>query len=1021
MKSNKNLLKIITSILTLCCICFVCFVIPKFTENNEVTRIYKKYKACTCGAPVYGSVACKSCGKTIGVECILCGPIPDKCTTCKNQGSGSTKPSETTKPVESCQHTQTQTMDYCPICYTPRYVCINCEKVIHTCKQQECNHSYQYTYLTQTTHNRKCTKCGNQKNDTHSYTEVGQCPECNTQQQKCKCGHIKEHEHCQHSIRTLIAVRGIKGKHEVKCDGCGKSWEANCEYNYKETSCTTCGEKIGICKCSQQKNHVCCSHKDLIETERCKTCNELIEECKNCHKKIHECKESCEHKYVYKEAQEKHEMTCEKCGNKETAQHNYSTMSWCSKCESYQYKCICGKFKAHTCIDKNHKHTYLTPEPRNNTQHRSQCANCNEEKIENHDMKYYGGTQDVCVDCGYAKTHAHIFDQRCEECNGEDIKCICGVKKVHNCQKQPTVEITTKDETVIDITSGELVTVIPPTSKEEGKWWSDETEKNLIQTEECSAGGKHHLTNVYCANCDSNALKGVICKKCNQYKELIKHTCAGIINTKHTCVAFNDYIKDKNYHWKECVIYINEKDICGKTVENKEKHKDDNKDGICDKCKYGEEECVHKNTKIENCIEICQSCNKTLGEKHTIKDMKYDDENHWSNCEICNKEINKEAHQRNEEGICDICQHKLKDEFDTSDNFQVNDKLEGVGINLRSKPNNYKFNGNIFKLNEKITYYIDYANSGEDINDKITIKLKLPLDIEVISIQGGMLEENTIIWEHENGLKKGEGGTKQVMIKYKKMTGNNKMIQPVAEMCRLNKIIDSSAVIQLIVKDYDIELTKEHKPYLKGYTDGTIKPDNSITRAEAAIVFTRVFGIDKDIVKSETKFKDLDGLYEEAVNAIKIMEKYGLINGYEDGTYRPQEPISRVEFMAIIARKIQSDYNNDGLRIKETNENVLLYNKYNYSWATDEMTFLLRLNMMGPALDEIDARPTSKITRAEVAQLMNLYQFRAPAALKYAYQINFKDLQITHELFGDLLEATREKHTCSYSNIGMEN
>ena len=84
---------------------------------------------------------------------------------------------------------------------------------------------------------------------------------------------------------------------------------------------------------------------------------------------------------------------------------------------------------------------------------------------------------------------------------------------------------------------------------------------------------------------------------------------------------------------------------------------------------------------------------------------------------------------------------------------------------------------------------------------------------------------------------------------------------------------------------------------LAGYPDGTFKPNVNITRAEFATIAIRFF---KDAKAGSVSFTDISGHWAE--ENIRKAAAQGLINGYPDGTFRPNAPITRAEAMAIVNR-----------------------------------------------------------------------------------------------------------------------
>ncbi|MFR7350241.1 S-layer homology domain-containing protein [Peptoniphilus sp.] len=92
---------------------------------------------------------------------------------------------------------------------------------------------------------------------------------------------------------------------------------------------------------------------------------------------------------------------------------------------------------------------------------------------------------------------------------------------------------------------------------------------------------------------------------------------------------------------------------------------------------------------------------------------------------------------------------------------------------------------------------------------------------------------------------------------------------------------------------------RDHFSYIKGYGDNTFGPNRTITRAEVAMIFARL-SINQS-VSGAPQFKDVKAgdWYKTAVD---IVARQGVVKGYEDGTFRPNQPITRREFAAIAAR-----------------------------------------------------------------------------------------------------------------------
>lgn len=98
-----------------------------------------------------------------------------------------------------------------------------------------------------------------------------------------------------------------------------------------------------------------------------------------------------------------------------------------------------------------------------------------------------------------------------------------------------------------------------------------------------------------------------------------------------------------------------------------------------------------------------------------------------------------------------------------------------------------------------------------------------------------------------------------------------------------------------------------HNAYVTGYEDKTIKPDNNITRAEAAALISRIStGFDSDKDYDVSKFADVDNGAWFAKNVGYAAEN-NIVSGYEDGSFRPENTITREEFAAMICRFMKYD------------------------------------------------------------------------------------------------------------------
>ncbi|MGO4545123.1 S-layer homology domain-containing protein [Paenibacillus sp. 2TAB23] len=86
---------------------------------------------------------------------------------------------------------------------------------------------------------------------------------------------------------------------------------------------------------------------------------------------------------------------------------------------------------------------------------------------------------------------------------------------------------------------------------------------------------------------------------------------------------------------------------------------------------------------------------------------------------------------------------------------------------------------------------------------------------------------------------------------------------------------------------------------IEGFQDGGFKPNASVTRAEFSVMIVRAFGLSK--ASTGTSFSDLDS-QNWSSTYIESLASSGIINGYEDGTFKPNHEITRAEMLTVISR-----------------------------------------------------------------------------------------------------------------------
>ncbi|WP_051113187.1 InlB B-repeat-containing protein [Butyricicoccus pullicaecorum] len=165
--------------------------------------------------------------------------------------------------------------------------------------------------------------------------------------------------------------------------------------------------------------------------------------------------------------------------------------------------------------------------------------------------------------------------------------------------------------------------------------------------------------------------------------------------------------------------------------------------------------------------------------------------------------------------------------------------------------------------------------------------------------------------------------------------------------------------------------TEDHYAYIIGYAeDGTVRPQSNITRAEVATIFFRLLTDEArdQFWSTSNNFSDVtaDAWYN---NAVSTMVNAGIIQGYEDGTFRPNNNITRAEFAAIASRFMSSGYDVE----KD------LFSDIASHWARESINDAAMTQWIHGYPDGTFL-PNKAITRAEAVTLVNNVLQRKPDA-----------------------------------------
>jgi hypothetical protein len=207
---------------------------------------------------------------------------------------------------------------------------------------------------------------------------------------------------------------------------------------------------------------------------------------------------------------------------------------------------------------------------------------------------------------------------------------------------------------------------------------------------------------------------------------------------------------------------------------------------------------------------------------------------------------------------------------------------------------------------------------------------------------------------------------------------------------------DSSTVIVFLVGDEEGPLgaVEFYDPYVYGYPDGTFGPERSVTRAEIATMFAKILKLNLDFPGTQ-KFSDVkEGeWYYEYVQAIA---RTGLFVGDGDGSFRPNDPISRGEMAVVFAKYWEF------LDIEVDDSEVVIPDVDSSQWYSEYVYKMYNAGIVA-GFEDGTYRPNDPTLREQVVGMINTLIARPeyrPLVTKY------NDITPFHWAYGDIEAAT---------------
>ena len=211
----------------------------------------------------------------------------------------------------------------------------------------------------------------------------------------------------------------------------------------------------------------------------------------------------------------------------------------------------------------------------------------------------------------------------------------------------------------------------------------------------------------------------------------------------------------------------------------------------------------------------------------------------------------------------------------------------------------------------------------------------------------------------------------------------------------------------------DLNIT-DHFAYVIGYPDGTVRPGGNVTRAEVATIFFRMLKDDarEKYWKTDNRYSDVKST-DWFNNAISTLSNMGIIDGYPDGTFRPNAGITRAEFA-----KIAVSFFKDNVRETIGDRFSDIHGK----WYTEYVNLANELAIVNGYPDGT-FRPDNKIIRAESMTIVNNTLRRTPCKeglLPVSEMITWPDNAASAWYYEAVQEATNSHEYSRASTTAKE-
>ncbi|SFE77550.1 VCBS repeat-containing protein [Paenibacillus catalpae] len=299
---------------------------------------------------------------------------------------------------------------------------------------------------------------------------------------------------------------------------------------------------------------------------------------------------------------------------------------------------------------------------------------------------------------------------------------------------------------------------------------------------------------------------------------------------------------------------------------------------------------------------------------------------------------------------------------------------------------------------------VEYLNNGTKQATGATVTLTLPAGTVVTNADGGKADGNTVTW-NVGDLNIGDKGTRHVEVKYPSIKETELLVTISAEgkanQALLNPEAAKASVKVLLFKTGE-EIVK-HQRYILGFPDGKFKPSQKLTRGELAAIIARLLNGGSTTLKAD--YDDVPSTHW-ASGYIRIVTDSGIFKGFADGTFHPNQAVTREELATVMVRY---------LKLETSMPITPQFGDSEGRWSSAAIEALFR-NGLTTGYPDGTFQPGKDIVRLEAVTLINRLLYRGPLT---GVEPSFPDVAKSNWAFGQVEEATRS-HEATRTSDGNE-